>query len=45
MKNRLESYGIQIITPYDLNINIDIEEDGKTVIENSKKRLKHIMKK
>ena len=38
MKNRLNGFDIEIITPYDLNIDIDIEEDGNTVIENATKK-------
>ena len=35
MKNRLKDLDIKIITPYDRNINIEIEENGKNVIENA----------
>ena len=35
MKDRLKNLEIELITPYDVNINIDIEENGKTVIENA----------
>lgn len=38
MKNRLNELDIEIITPYDLNIDIDIEEDGNTVTENATKK-------
>ncbi len=40
MKNRLMGLDIEIITPYDLNINIDVNEDGKSVIENATKKAK-----
>ena len=35
MQNRLKDLDIKIITPYDININIEIEENGKNVIENA----------
>lgn len=35
MQNRLKDLDIKIITPYDRNINIEIEENGKNVIENA----------
>ena len=35
MKNRLKDLGIKVITPYDININIEIEENGNNVIENA----------
>ena len=38
MKNRLNGLDIEIITPYDLNIDINIEEDGNTVTENATKK-------
>ncbi len=40
MKNRLIGLDIEIVTPYDLNINIDVNEDGKSVIENATKKAK-----
>lgn len=40
MKDRLKDLDIELIRPVDLNINIDIEEDGKTVEENSIKKAK-----
>ena len=40
MKNRLKGLDIEIITPYDLNIDIDIEEDGNTVTDNATKKAK-----
>ena len=36
MKNRLSSLDIELVTPYDLNIEIDVEENGNTVVENAK---------
>ena len=38
MNNRLNGLDIEIITPYDLNIDINIEEDGNTVTENATKK-------
>ena len=35
MKNRLNDLDIKVLTPYDLNLNIDIVENGKNVIENA----------
>ena len=35
MKNRLKDLDINLITPYDININIEIEENGKSVVENA----------
>ena len=35
MKNRLKNLDIKIITPYDKNYNIEIQENGKSVIENA----------
>lgn len=35
MKNRLKDYEIKVITPYDLNIEIDINESETTVIANA----------
>ena len=35
MKNRLKDLDIKVITPYDININIEIEENGNNVIENA----------
>ena len=40
MKDRLKDLDIELIRPVDLNINIDIEEDGETVEENSIKKAK-----
>lgn len=40
MKDRLKDLDIELIRPVDLNINIDIEEDGDTVEENSIKKAK-----
>lgn len=35
MRYRLRHLDIQLITPYDLDIDIDVNENGKTVIENA----------
>ena len=35
MKNRLKDLDIKVITPYDINVNIEIEEKGNNVIENA----------
>ena len=35
MKNRLKDLDINLVTPYDMNINIEIEENGENVIENA----------
>lgn len=35
MKTRLKNSNIEILTPYDLNVNIDIDENGTNVIENA----------
>ena len=35
MKNRLKNSDIKIVTPYDKNLNIEIEENGNSVIENA----------
>lgn len=35
MKNRLKELDIKVITPYDINVNIEIEENGSNVIENA----------
>ena len=35
MKNRLEGLNIKIITPYDIDLNININENGTNVIENA----------
>ena len=35
MKNRLKNLDIKIVTPYDQNIKIEIQENGKNVIENA----------
>ncbi len=40
MKDRLKELDIELIRPVDLNITIDIEEDGKTVEENAIKKAK-----
>lgn len=38
MRRRLENIPIEIITPKELGIKIDVIEDGKTVVENSIKK-------
>ncbi len=35
MRNRLKGLDIKVITPYDINVNIEIEENGSNVIENA----------
>lgn len=35
MKDRLKKFKIEIITPYDIKFEIDVEESGNTVIENA----------
>ena len=35
MKNRLKNLDIKIVTPYDNNLNLEIQENGKNVIENA----------
>ena len=35
MKDRLKGTDIELITPYDVNLDIDVEENGETVIENA----------
>ena len=35
MKNRLKGLSIELVTPKDININIEVEENGNTVIENA----------
>lgn len=35
MEERLKGLDIEIVTPKDLNINVEVEENGKTVIENA----------
>lgn len=35
MKDRLKETDIELITPYDINLDLEVEEDGKTVIENA----------
>ena len=36
MKNRISSLDIELVTPYDLDINVDVEEGGNTVVENAR---------
>lgn len=43
MRERLKGTDIEIISPNDLNIKLNIVEDGKTVVENAQKKLRHIM--
>lgn len=40
MKNRLIGFDIEILTPYDLNIDIEINEDRNSVTENAVKKAK-----
>lgn len=35
MKNRLLELDIELLTPYDVDVEIDIDENGKDVIENA----------
>ena len=35
MRDRLKELEIELITPYDINIDIDVEENGATVLENA----------
>lgn len=44
MKKRLEGMDIEIISPKELNINIKVNEDGKTVTENAMIKAKHTIK-
>ena len=45
MEYRLRDYDIKLITPYDLNIDLDINENGKTVTENALIKAKAYYKK
>lgn len=45
MEYRLRDYDIKLITPYDLNIDLDINENGKTVTENALIKAKEYYKK
>ena len=36
MKNRLSSLDVELVTPYDLDVKVDVEESGNTVVENAK---------
>lgn len=38
MKRRLEGYPIEIVTPKELNVKVDVVEDGKNAIENALKK-------
>lgn len=40
MRERLKGTDIEIISPNDLNIKLNIVEDGKTVVENAQKKAK-----
>lgn len=35
MKNRLKETDIELITPYDINLDLEVEESGETVTENA----------
>lgn len=43
MRERLKGTDIEIISPNDLNIKLNVVEDGKTVVENAQKKLRNIM--
>ena len=45
MEYRLRDYDIKLITPYDLNIDLYINENGKTVTENALIKAKAYYKK
>ena len=45
MRRRLENIPIEIITPKELGIKVNVIEDGKTAVENAIKKLEAIMKK
>lgn len=38
MRRRLAGTGIEIVTPADLGVHVEIEEDGRTVAENATKK-------
>lgn len=38
MRRRLAGTGIEIVTPADLGVHVEIEEDGRTVAENAMKK-------
>ena len=40
MKERVKGTDIEIISPNDLNIKLNVVEDGKTVVENARKKAK-----
>ena len=40
MRERLKGTDIEIISPNDLNIKLNVVEDGKTVVENAQKKAK-----
>ena len=35
MKDRLKETDIELITPYDINLDLEVEENGETVTENA----------
>ena len=35
MEDRIKGLGINLITPYDIDINIEVKEIGKTVLDNA----------
>jgi Ham1 family protein len=43
MRERVKGIDIEIISPNDLNIKLNVVEDGKTVVENAQKKLRYIM--
>lgn len=43
MRRRLENIPIEIITPKDLGIYINVIEDGKTAVENAIKKARGIL--
>ena len=38
MRERVKGTDIEIISPNDLNIKLNVVEDGKTVVENARKK-------
>lgn len=44
MKNRLKDFNFKILTPYDIDIDININEKGKNVIENAMIKAKEYYK-
>ena len=45
MKRRLEGLPIEIVTPKELDIKVDVVEDGKTAVENALKKAQAYYKK